>query len=172
MLLVSRSFRRRLLATALAVLGFFLLYTATVIDSRTAGQDAALRTPLTPPAPGARMDFIATAYCQGETTSAGVSVQNGIAAGDPALLPEGSVIAVDGPPDRYGGIYTVMDTGPSVNGRHVDLYMWSCTEARNFGLRSIKVTVLRLGWSPRNSTASMANTTRVSARPADIKASR
>ena len=28
-----------------------------------------------------------------------------------------------------------MDTGPKVQGRHVDLYMWSCYEALAFGRR-------------------------------------
>jgi len=45
-----------------------------------------------------------------------------------------------------------MDTGPKVSGRHIDLYMWSCTEALSFGKRPIKLTVLRLGWNPRNSS--------------------
>jgi hypothetical protein len=29
--------------------------------------------------------------------------------------------------------------------------MWSCYEALQFGRRSIQVTVLRLGWNPRDS---------------------
>jgi 3D (Asp-Asp-Asp) domain-containing protein len=44
-----------------------------------------------------------------------------------------------------------MDTGPAVNGRHVDLYLWSCNEALSFGRRDAVITVLRLGWHPRNS---------------------
>jgi 3D (Asp-Asp-Asp) domain-containing protein len=142
----------RLVATAISVVSFFLLYTATVIDSRTAATETDLKVPLAPPRAGARLDFVATAYCKGDTTSAGVSVQSGIAAADPNLLPEGSVIQLDGAPTRYLCIYTVMDTGPSVNGRHVDLYMWSCTEALDFGLRDVKITVLRLGWNPQNSS--------------------
>ena len=45
----------------------------------------------------------------------------------------------------------VLDTGPAVNGRHVDLYLWSCYEALDFGKRDAVITVLRLGWHPRNS---------------------
>jgi 3D (Asp-Asp-Asp) domain-containing protein len=153
---VSESIWSRLLATAVGIVCFWLLYTATVIDSKVASPVEALKPPLTPPTAGARMDFIATAYCKGDTTSAGVSVHSGIAAGDETLLPEGSVIQVDGAPDKYGGIYTVMDSGPSVNGRHIDLYMWSCVDALNFGLRDVKVTVLRLGWNPGNSSPSAA----------------
>ena len=44
-----------------------------------------------------------------------------------------------------------MDTGPLIQGRHLDLYMWSCTEALEFGRRDITVLVLRLGWNPKNS---------------------
>ncbi len=155
-LYVSASFWSRLLATAVGIVCFSLLYTATVIDSKVAGPADALKLMLTPPTAGARMDFIATAYCKGDTTSAGVSVHSGIAAGDETLLPEGSVIEVDGAPEKYGGIYTVMDSGPSVNGRHIDLYMWSCVDALNFGLRDVKVTVLRLGWNPGNSSPRVA----------------
>jgi len=38
-----------------------------------------------------------------------------------------------------------------VRGRHIDLYMWSCKEALEFGRRDITVLVLRLGWNPKNS---------------------
>ena len=114
-MLLSKSIRRKVLATALAACSFVLLYNATVIDSR-AGAD---RTPSSlASVAGSRLEFVATAYCKGETTSAGVSPQSGIAAADPGLLPEGSVVEVDGAGDRYRGIYTVMDTGPKVAGRH------------------------------------------------------
>ena len=72
-----------------------------------------------------------------------------------ALLPEGSVLQVDGVPERYRGIYTVMDTGPKVQGRHVDIYMWNCDEAVQFGRRQAALTILRLGWSPKNSALSI-----------------
>jgi 3D (Asp-Asp-Asp) domain-containing protein len=154
MLLLSRSLRRKILATILAAFTFFLLYDATVMDSRRnmlrdTVEAAAATKPLTPAA-GSRIDFTATAYCKGDLTSAGVTPQAGVAAADPVLLPEGSVVQVDGVPDRYRGIYTVMDTGPKVQGRHVDLYMWSCIEATTFGRRPISLTILRLGWNPRN----------------------
>ena len=40
---------------------------------------------------------------------------------------------------------------PSVQGRLVDLYMWSCHDALKFGRRPVQLTVLRLGWNPQNS---------------------
>jgi 3D (Asp-Asp-Asp) domain-containing protein len=149
MLLLSRSLRRKILATVLAACGFVLLYDATVIDSRRSfALDQTAQTAI--PTANARLEFAATAYCKGNQTSAGVAPHSGVAAADPSLLPEGSVVQVEGVPDRYRGIYTVMDTGPSVVGRHVDLYMWSCIEAMTFGRRPITLTVLRLGWNPRN----------------------
>jgi hypothetical protein len=42
-----------------------------------------------------------------------------------------------------------------VQGRHIDLYLWSCHEALDFGRRMVRLTVLRLGWNPRASTPSL-----------------
>jgi 3D (Asp-Asp-Asp) domain-containing protein len=151
-MLISRSFRRKLVVTCGAALGFSLLYEATTFDSRSAARQAEEREATARPAPGLRLRFNATAYCKGATTAAGTSVQRGIAASDPELLPVGSVIYVDSIGPKYNGIYTVMDTGPAVSGREVDLYMWNCNEALSFGRRSITLTVLRLGWNPRASS--------------------
>jgi hypothetical protein len=54
-------------------------------------------------------------------------------------------------------VYTVMDTGPAVKGRLLDLYVWSCHEALAFGRRPVQVTVLRLGWDPRASAATLVD---------------
>jgi hypothetical protein len=48
-----------------------------------------------------------------------------------------------------------MDTGPRVQGRILDLYMWSCHEALRFGRKEVQVTVLRLGWDPTASSPSL-----------------
>ena len=101
---------------------------------------------------GRPVTFTATAYCSGSRTSAGTRVAEGIIAADPAIVPIGSAVQVNGLERRYNGIYTVMDTGPSVQGRQVDLYMWSCNEALTFGRRPIHLTVMRLGWNPRATT--------------------
>jgi hypothetical protein len=61
-----------------------------------------------------------------------------------------------------------MDTGPSVQGRQVDLYMWSCTEALRFGRRPIHLLVLRLGWNPRATAPGFLN--RLFSRSADAPA--
>jgi len=107
------------------------------------------------PVPGSRLDFSATAYCKGKTTASGLEVRTGIAAADDSILPVGSVVNVATDNARYNGVYTIMDTGPKVQGRHLDLYIWSCNEALQFGRRRIEVTVLRLGWDPRASSPSL-----------------
>lgn len=142
-MLLSRSLRRKILATLLGSTAMMLLYQATVVDSRSVpGSRSGLA------AGGARLPFVATAYCKGETTASGVSVKSGVVAADPHLLPQGSVVQLDGIPDEHQGIYTVLDTGPKVQGRHVDVYMWSCNEALEFGRRPVLLTVLRMGWRP------------------------
>lgn len=146
---LSRSLRRKVLATMMAGFGFLLLYEATVIDSKTLGsRPGGVAAPLLPE-PGARLVFEATAYCKGQTTRSGVPVRAGIAAADPKVLPLGSVIQVGGVPDEYKGIYTVLDTGPEVSGREIDVYIWSCYDALAFGRRKVELTVLRLGWDHR-----------------------
>ena len=157
MLLLSRSVGRKIVATGTAAVAFAFLYESTVLDSRYAARQAELREESAQPAPGAKLRFTATAYCKGTTTASGVNVRTGIAAADPDLLPVGSVIQVDRLGDRYNGIYTIMDTGPQVQGRHIDIYMWNCNEALQLGRRSAGLTVLRLGWNPLASTPSLVD---------------
>ena len=152
-MIISDSLWRKSLVTAVAVGGFVSLYEVTALDSKFAERVSQQDTVV--PAPGARLSFSATAYCKGITTSSGVPAQSGVAASDPSLLPVGSVVEIDASDARYNGIYTVMDTGPAVQGRQVDLYMWNCNEALQFGRRPIRLTVLRLGWNPRATTPTL-----------------
>ena len=153
-MLLSTSARRKVLVTLVAILGFAWAFEASILDSRPFVDVLTLQDTRAPEA-GLRLRFTATAYCKGTTTASGVNVRHGIAAADPTLLPVGSVIRVDKLGDRYNGIYTVMDTGPKVQGRHVDIYLWSCYEALELGRRPIALTVLRLGWSPQASAPSL-----------------
>ena len=148
MRVISGSLRRKLVAFMFAIKGFVFLYETPIFDS------GPLHSLIGDPQPGAgsRRAFKATAYCKGQTTASGVNVRTGIAAADAQLLPVGSVITVATGDARYNGVYTVMDTGPKVQGRLLDLYMWSCHEALRFGRRQIQVTVLRLGWDPKASS--------------------
>jgi len=154
-MLISRSLSRKLVATFLVVTAFVFLYETKILDSRFGLRLGPAADVGPNPAPGSHLSFSATAYCKGTTTTSGVNVRSGIAAADAALLPVGSVIQVDAPGARNDGIYTIMDTGPKVNGRHLDLYMWSCYEALRFGRSAVSIVVLRLGWSPHASTPSI-----------------
>jgi 3D (Asp-Asp-Asp) domain-containing protein len=109
------------------------------------------------PEPGVKLVFTATAYCKGTTTASGIGVRRGIAAADPAVLPAGSVVTLSTGVTDFDGVYTVMDTGPKVKGRLLDLYVWSCHEALAFGRKAVEVTVLRLGWDPRASAATLVD---------------
>ena len=151
-MIISGRFWRRTIVTAIAAVGFVSLYEVTALDSKYVARLATLRESSAMPVPGSRLAFTATAYCKGIVTASGVPAQNGVAAADPELLPVGSVIEIDSLPQKYNGIYTVMDTGPSIVGREVDVYMWSCNEALAFGRKSVHLTVLRLGWNPRATT--------------------
>lgn len=149
---ISQSVGRKLLATVLAIVGFVFVYEVSTFDSRDTTRQA-----LSPTAPvaGANLQFTATAYCKGQTTASGTAVRTGIAASDPTLLPVGSVVNVTTDTQKYNGIYTIMDTGPRVQGRILDLYMWSCNEALAFGRKPVQVSVLRLGWNPNASSPSL-----------------
>src|SRR6187402_2535228 len=158
-MLISRSLGRKLGATAVVAVAFVLMYEAKVMDFRYIAMPGSAQganpddIPLT--ARANHLRFSATAYCKGTTTASGVNVRTGIAAADPDLLPVGSVIQVYKLGEKYNGIYTIMDTGPAVQGRQLDVYMWSCNEALQFGRREIAINVLRLGWNPKASTPTL-----------------
>jgi 3D (Asp-Asp-Asp) domain-containing protein len=153
--MLANSFWRKALLTLVVGSGFVWLYEVTALDSQHASSASESGAS---PAAGSRLLFSATAYCKGTTTASGVNVRSGIAAADPDLLPVGSVVQVDAPGTRYDGVYTVMDTGPAVQGRHLDLYMWSCHEALRFGKTAVRIVVLRLGWNPTHSAPGLVDT--------------
>jgi 3D (Asp-Asp-Asp) domain-containing protein len=95
--------------------------------------------------------FLATAYCLKGQTASGVPVRRGIIAADPKILPLGSVVRLHA--GSYSGIYTVMDTGGSIRGQRIDIFLPTRAEAFRFGTRRIKVEVLRHGWEPVSETA-------------------
>jgi 3D (Asp-Asp-Asp) domain-containing protein len=149
--------RKALMTLAVAVVFVFVAQTSTRDSSSEASVTSVVQTTILPQA-GARLQFQATAYCKGQTTASGVGVRTGIVAADPAVLPVGSVVRLETPDPRYSGVWTVMDTGPAVRGRIVDLYLWNCNEALKFGRRQVRLTVLRLGWSPQNSIPGLVDT--------------
>ena len=147
---ISHSLWRKLVVTLVFGVGFVLVYQATILDSRYAARQSVLREDRADPGPGARLRFVATAYCTGEITASGLTPRTGIAAADPEVLPTGSVVQITNG-GSYDGVYTIMDSGLVVKGRRIDIYTRSCAEAVRFGRRSVQVFVLRLGWNPRAS---------------------
>jgi len=137
---------RRLLAVTVAGLLVLAVFTTRTRDSTEEVFDSDGR-----PRIGTAIRFQATAYCKGDTTAAGIAVRHGMAAADATLLPLGSVVYVETDDTRYSGVWTVLDTGPEIKGRELDLYIWSCNDALAFGRQPVRVTILRLGWDPRAS---------------------
>jgi 3D (Asp-Asp-Asp) domain-containing protein len=90
------------------------------------------------------LTFLATAYALPGQTASGEMVRPGIVAADPEILPIGSLIHLSAGP--YSGIYTVLDTGMNIRGRMLDIWMPTVEEARAFGVRRVRVRVLRWGW--------------------------
>ncbi len=94
----------------------------------------------------AALTFIATAYClgpdaPGPRTAAGTLPVPGFTiAADPAVLPLGSIVVIEGLGERQ-----VHDRGSAVKGRHVDLFVATCAEARAWGRRPVRVRVLHRG---------------------------
>ena len=155
---ISHSVWRKLVVSFVVVFGIVLIYQATILDSKYAARQALLREDKADPALGTRLRFEATAYCKGDTTASGLPPRSGIAAADPSVLPPGSIIQVGKLGAQWDGVYTILDTGPVVKGRRLDLYTWSCYDALSFGRRTAQVFVLRLGWNPRASGPSLLDT--------------
>src|SRR6478735_5857038 len=150
-MILAYSIWRKAVALVALMVVFVFLYETRIFDSQYAAFQKLL-SESGPPPPGSKLTFTATAYCKGSTTASGVTARTGVAAADPQLLPVGSVINVATGAPKYNGVYTIMDTGPQVQGRELDLYMWSCNAALAFARKSIDVTVLRLGWDPQASS--------------------
>ncbi|HEX8317711.1 3D domain-containing protein [Longimicrobium sp.] len=92
-----------------------------------------------------RVEMRSTAYCLRGTTRTGVRVRDGIAAGDPNVLPLGSVVRVSHTDGRLIGVFVIMDTGGAVRGNKIDLWFSSCAEAEDWGIRSVITEVLDIG---------------------------
>lgn len=92
-----------------------------------------------------RVEMRSTAYCLRGTMRTGVRVRDGMAAGDPNVLPLGSVVRVSHTDGRLIGVFVIMDTGGAVRGNKIDLWFSSCAEALDWGIRSVIVEVLDVG---------------------------
>lgn len=86
--------------------------------------------------------FEASAYTIRGKTASGGRARKGTCAADPRVLPLGSRIRIH-EAGAFSGEYVVTDTGKSVKGREIDIFVGSSAEARRFGRRKVRVEVLR-----------------------------
>jgi 3D (Asp-Asp-Asp) domain-containing protein len=126
-----------------------LLVLAGCMSRPRPGIETAPPPPAPPPAAPAKVqptyiDFEATAYAIDGLTAAGTRARKGVVAADPAVLPLGSRIRVLDA-GAYSGEYVVEDTGRTIDGHEIDIYLASDAEARRFGRRQVRVEVLRRG---------------------------
>jgi rare lipoprotein A len=77
-------------------------------------------------------------------TAAGTEAHEGMVAADPAVLPLGTRIRITGT-TGYDGNYLVTDTGSAVKGAHIDIYLPSTAEAKQFGTQKVHVEIRQLG---------------------------
>jgi 3D (Asp-Asp-Asp) domain-containing protein len=92
-----------------------------------------------------RIEMSSTMYCLKGHMRTGVRTRDGMAAGDPHVLPLGSVVRVSRPDGRLIGIFVIMDTGGAIRGNKIDLYTASCREAEDWGRHPVVVEVLDIG---------------------------
>lgn len=93
----------------------------------------------------ARMEMSSTMYCLKGEMRTGVRTRDGMAAGDPRVLPLGSVVRVSRPSGELIGIFVIMDTGGAIRGNKIDLYVDSCREAERWGRHPVVAEVLDIG---------------------------
>jgi len=101
------------------------------------------------PARNAAFKVEVTAYCDAGETASGAYTRRGIVAADPNVLPLGTRIRVQGLGQPFDGTYEVEDTGREIKGRELDIFMRDCGQAKEFGRKPARVTVLRVGSGER-----------------------
>ena len=92
-----------------------------------------------------RLELSSTMYCLKGSMRTGVRTRDGMAAGDPSVLPLGSVVRVSRPSGELIGIFVIMDTGGAIRGNKIDLYVDSCREAERWGRHPVVAEVLAIG---------------------------
>jgi 3D (Asp-Asp-Asp) domain-containing protein len=151
------------LLVVLCIVAFLLLapHQATagdVVNLRTARRLAAVALPLdkvttraSEPIKVLYMECTAyaptVAECDGDpfTTASGQKVRVGGVAADWRVLPCGSIVTIDG--YNGGKPCTIIDQGGAIKGLKLDVFMWSESDARQWGRRkAVPVEILRIGW--------------------------
>lgn len=96
------------------------------------------------------LDIKATAYAPGphdndqwgNKTFLGTQVRPGIIAVDPNVIPLGSNVMIKYP-DGTKEYAVAEDTGGAIKGNRIDVAKWSVKEAEKFGIKRVKVYVLK-----------------------------
>ena len=79
------------------------------------------------------------------TMASGQKVRVGAIASDWTLLPEGSLVRIPG--YNNGQPCICLDTGGSIKGFKLDIFLWSTDAAIQWGRRkAVPVEILRIGW--------------------------
>lgn len=115
----------------------------TLNDDKTRAKNtsnASSSNAATSTAASAGSTYTATAYALRGRTATGSGVRRGIIAADPRVLPLGSRVQISA--GQWSGTYVVADTGGVIKGRKIDIWVPSNGEARKFGRRKVKLTVL------------------------------
>ncbi|MDR0405710.1 MAG: G5 domain-containing protein [Clostridiales bacterium] len=85
----------------------------------------------------------ASAYSIQGRTATGVSTRAGVVAVDPSVIPLGSRLYIEAPDGSWTyGSAVAADTGGSIKGNKVDLFMESLQDAKKFGRRKATVYIL------------------------------
>lgn len=124
-----------------------LLAAVAIAATATAGchvgskRDAGDQTAALPRPTPRLLAFEATAYSIEGKTASGAKTREGIVAADPRILALGSRIRVHDA-GEYSGEYVVSDTGRTVKGQEIDIYVANDSEAKRFGRKNVKVEVV------------------------------
>lgn len=78
----------------------------------------------------------------GARTYAGTRARWGVVAIDPAVIPLGSLLLIDGHP---GTTFVAEDTGTAIKGHAIDLWLPDPVAARRYGSQHRRITIIREG---------------------------
>ncbi|MFN2448084.1 MAG: 3D domain-containing protein [Vicinamibacterales bacterium] len=92
-----------------------------------------------------------TAYCVEGKTDGSTNTRRGIVAADPSVLPLGSIVQLEGLTGGHDGTYTVEDTGRTVKGQEIDIFIPDCDSAKQFGRQHARARVVRRGAASKGS---------------------
>ena len=91
---------------------------------------------------GEPVPVMLTSYCLRGTTRRGRYVRPGIIAADPEFFPMARYVELY-VGRKYYGRFLVDDTGRKIRGNHIDVWLPSCVDARNFGVRRGTAVLMR-----------------------------